>query len=302
MQLAAGLAGGGFFGKKPKNKVTNKTKNSFINQTVFDVMMKNENIVQVNTKTIQKMNLSNVNAVSCVLKASQIIDTEVKTVQQIDNETRLDMISDMQAKIMNKLKSDFKQTSGFGGGLTSKQINLLNSLENEIKNVLETDLTVEKINKNIIDVKEKQDMTVKDLILDPCGLNIAKSLNDSALVLEMSKLCTPKPDCTFDQNIIVTITAEQIASEVVDVISKNKSVNDAYNKLVSEVTIKDEGIGDALKKALSALTGPVLLFAFIFFVIIVGILYFVFGGGSDDKMPNNKFKENPLFNMKNPQT
>ena len=294
MLLAASLISGNFFGKKPQNQVQNQTKNSFINETVFDIMMKNQNIVQVNTKTVQKMELSNINAVSCVLKASQMINAEVKSVQQVDNNTRLDMISDMQAKIMNKLKSDFKQTTGFGGGLTSKQLNLLNSLENEIKNVMTTNLTVDKINKNILDVKDKQDLTIKDIILDPCGFNVARSLNDSALLLEMSKVCTPKPECVYDQTIIVKIAAEQIASEVVDIISKNKAVNDAYNQLVSEVTIKDEGIGDALGKIISALMSPFSMIIVIFVIIGLVVLYFMFGGSSEE-IPN---QYNPIYDMK----
>ena len=256
-----------------KTQSKNVLKSEIVNEVVNNIMVSNKNIVSGSVTNIQNMNI-NGGDFYCNADFSQTINSEMKIVNQMDNDTRVKMLNDITTELKKKLKSTFEKKSGFGAIPAGNK--LANEMETKVKNLLQNDIKLENINKTIAKMNNLQNMNIKDVKLDPCGLGLAfklsEKLNDRRILTDAQKLCRPLPDCKIDQNLIVRLVVESISSNIIETLSTNKSLTKLAKDLDAKVKITEEGPLDQLFKFLGSAYGMLIAG-----LVVIGVIFlFVF--------------------------
>lgn len=261
-----------------KTQSKNVLKSEIVNDIVNNVMVSNKNVVSGSLTNVQNMNISG-GDFYCNADFSQTINSEMKILNQMDNDTRVQMLNDITTELKKKLNSEFEKKSGFGAIPAGN--NLANEMETTVKNLLQNNIKLENINETIAKMNNIQNMNIKDLKLDPCGLDLAarlaEKLNNPRILTDAQKLCTPLPDCKFDQSLIVRLVVESISSNVIETLSTNEALNKLAEDLDASVKIKEEGpldqffgfLGSTYGMLIAGLVVIGVIFLFVFLKIVL---------------------------------
>lgn len=255
-----------------KTQSKNVLKSEIVNDVVTNIMITNENIVSGEVTNVQNMNFSNAD-LYCNATHRQSINSEMKLVNKMDNNTRIQMLNNITNELKKELKSQFEKKSGFGAIPAGNK--LANDMETKVKNLLETNIKLKNINKTIAKLNNLQNMNIKDIKIDPCGLSLAsklaEKLNDGRIYTNAQKQCKNN-DCNFDQSLIVRLVAESISSNIIETLSTNQTLTKLAKKLDSKVKITEEGPLDQLFKFLGSAYGMLIAG-----LVIIGVIFmFVF--------------------------
>jgi len=218
-----------------------------INETVMQMMVKNENIQTTNVNVFQKMNLENVSIQNCAFEITQSADVSVKAVSQFSQAMTEELISKLEQEVDNQIDNKMKPETEF---LAPPQITTTKSdLKSTVKNIIKNQVTVENINKNITNVNSLQEQDIKNLRIDKCpgyqatmAIVAANTKLKDSTVAEFRKSCDTSKVCKITQDIKMDVVAEQITESIVKAITNDEKVQDLSNKLENDVAPKAVGI------------------------------------------------------------
>jgi hypothetical protein len=213
-----------------------------VNEITKEALSKQVSSMAQQVVAVQNMNLSGIDA-KCAFEATQNFKGEMKAVQNIEAEDAMNMMNTIVDKIGEQVKQESKRKTGFLGisGFDSK----MNETKKSIKNKTKVKLSSEQINAISQQMKPTQNMNMKDITIDPCGLNVYKELGVPPPA-DLIAACVGQP-CKFDQNMHVSFVAEQIGKKITEIIANDKSARDLRTEIMQKTTQESKGLDDLAK-------------------------------------------------------
>ncbi len=213
-----------------------------VNEITKEALSKQVSSMAQQVVAVQNMNLSGIDA-KCAFEATQNFKGEMKAVQQMSQEDAANMMNTIVDKIGEQVKQESSRKTGFLGisGFDSK----MNETKKSIKNKTKVKLSSEQINKISQQMKPTQNMNMKDISIDPCGLNVYKELGVPPPA-DLVASCVAQP-CKFDQNMSVELTAQQIGKKLTEIIANDKNAIDLRTEIEQKTTQESKGLDDLAK-------------------------------------------------------
>jgi len=223
-----------------KSKMVVET--NIVNDTVFNALSKSENAVSASVITVQDMALKGVTAY-CNLDVSQKINADIKVLQKFDEKSSQDLLTKIMADVEKQAKDAVKQKTGF-----------MNPIPNLSKRTSETRTNItNKVTKNITSVTintlaakviNKQKLVTENLIIDPLGLSVYKSLGIAPPIELMKEI--KNTNCKIDQDAQIRFVAEQIGSKITEIINKDESAQKLKEEIDASTAQESQGAGEAV--------------------------------------------------------
>lgn len=210
-----------------------------VNSSVFSYLSKTTNVQSTDINLQQEMVVTGIKAYCKDLEIGQTIKGTIKTLQQFDEQSTMDLISNVTAEIDQKMQQGLSKSIGIGG--SSGKTTQYNAAKNEIMNEIKTEITSETINKQINKVVAGQNLLIENIVLDPCGTQVYKELG--YLPTKDVMKCLETATCgKFDQNIVINFVAESIGSKIANIINKNEAAAKIKTEIAQDMKIKAEGL------------------------------------------------------------
>ena len=164
----------------------------------------------------------------------------MKAVQRIEAEDAMNMMNEIVDKIGDQVKQESSRKTGFLGisGFDSK----MSETKKSIKNKTKVKLSSKQINEISQLMKPTQNMNMKDITIDPCGLNVYKELGVPPPA-DLIAACVGQP-CKFDQDMHVSFVAEMIGKKLTEIIANDKSARDLRTEIVQKTKQESKGLDD----------------------------------------------------------
>tara|TARA_B000000477_G_C6095474_1_gene229666 strand:+ start:798 stop:1661 length:864 start_codon:yes stop_codon:yes gene_type:complete len=262
-----------------KSKMVVET--NIVNESVFNAVSRSENAVSASVLTVQNMSVSGVTAY-CNLDISQKINADIKVLQKFDEKSTTDLLNKIMNDIEKKAKNDTKQKTGFMNPIPNFSSKVSDTKTN-IKNKVSKSITSETINTLAAKVINRQKLVTSNLIIDPLGLSVYKSLGVPPPVELMKELRNTK--CKIGQDAQIRFVAEQIGSKITEIINKDESAQKLKKEVLNKTTQETQGVGEAvadgakgigagISNAFKGMTGPSLISALVSCVCCGAILAF----------------------------
>jgi hypothetical protein len=223
-----------------KSKVVVET--NVVNESVFNAISKSENAVSASVITVQNMTVSGVTAY-CNLDVSQKINADIKVLQKFDEKSTQDLLDKVLNDLEDKVKQETKQKTGFANPIPNFSSSVSNTKTN-IRNSVTKNITSETVNKLAAKVVNNQKLVTKNLIIDPLGLSVYKSLGIPPPVELMKEI--KNTNCKIGQDAQIKFVAEQVGSKISEIINKNEQAQKLKKDLEATTTQETQGAGEAL--------------------------------------------------------
>lgn len=248
------------FGLFGKNKSTKETtiETTVINESTFTAL--NKVVNSQSTSIISKQNLD-INGATFICKnpkIKQIANLDVKVMAKFEGKNSSQLVDSIMSELDNKLDEELKQASGFlglGGGNEAKQ---KTDVKTSVKNSLNKSITNETINKLAAKIVVGQNLTIKNLIVDPCGkgpgIKMAEKLMEQGKLSFKDFMEATKDACDaecgeINQDVQIKFVSEQLGSQINETISKNEMVQKLKQDIKSKQDQEQQGVGDAFGDA-----------------------------------------------------
>ena len=197
----------------------------------------------------------------------------------------MNMMNTIVDKIGDQVKQESSRKTGFLGisGFDSK----MSDTKKSIKNKTKVKLSSVQINKISQQMKPTQNMNMKDITIDPCGLNVYKELGVPPPA-DLIAACVGQP-CKFDQDMHVSFVAEQIGKKITEIIANDKSARDLRTEIMQKTKQESKGLDDLAKAinpfaAMGQIGGIITAICCVLCcVLIVGASAMSAGGGGGGK-------------------
>jgi hypothetical protein len=227
----------------------NKSKSSMdkkiLNKTISDNMFKNQNKQSATASVTQTMKLSNLDYKHCNLVIKQDATVRIDVVQQVSNDERSQLISDLKQKVNDHMETVMKPKSQL---FSPPQISTtVTNLKSRVENVIENHLTVENINEQISQVNSYQNEDISGIKLDACpgyedNVQLAIATKDPEVIRAVNESCDTSKDCEISQNVRVTILAQQLTSSLVKAITEDTKVQELDTELKQKIEPEAGGL------------------------------------------------------------
>jgi hypothetical protein len=245
-----------------------------INKTITNVMIKNEASNEAKASALQTMSISDLDYKHCKLQISQTAAVSVKAVSEFSQDMTNELISKLKQEVDNQVDNKMKPESEL---LAPPQLTSTKTdLKNTIYNLLETNINVENINKNIAQVNALQEADIKKITIDACPgyqdtlMVLAANKNVSENVVDaFVRSCDPSQPCSIGQSIKIDLVAQQLTSSIVKAITDDQKVQELSAKIEHDIAPTAKGV--------SALTGLSAIYMFggalCCLIVIIGLFY-----------------------------
>lgn len=230
-----------------KSKQSNIMETKILNDTTFNVLNKSENAVAASVIAVQDMSVSGIKAY-CNLDVNQKINADIKVLQSFTQKDTQKLINDIMNQVEKEAENKAKQETGFANPFGGGKSEQLNKAKTSITNKLTKNITNETINKLQSKVVLNQKLLVENLVIDPCGISVYKSIGVPP-PLELVKECVQGSDCKIGQDMVIKFVAEQIGSKITEIINEDKNAQELRDSLSSSSDQKTEGAGEAVGDA-----------------------------------------------------
>ena len=213
-----------------------------VNEITKEALSKQVSSMAQQVVAVQNMNLSGIDA-KCAFEATQNFKGDMKAVQQMSQEDAANMMNEIVDRIGDQVKQESSRKTGFLGisGFDSK----MSETKKSIKNKTKVKLSSVQINKISQQMKPTQNMNMKDISIDPCGLNVYKELGVPPPA-DLVASCVAQP-CKFDQNMSIELTAQQIGKKLTEIIANDKNAIDLRTEIVQKTKQESKGLDDLAK-------------------------------------------------------
>jgi hypothetical protein len=213
-----------------------------VNESTFNAVSKSENAVSASVITVQNMTVSGVTAY-CNLDVSQKINADIKVLQKFDEKSTQDLLTKIMNDVEQKAKDSVKQKTGFMNPIPN-----FSSRSSEVKtnivNKVTKNITSETLNKLAAKVINKQKLVTENLIIDPLGLSVYKSMGVPPPIELMKEIKNTK--CKIGQDAQIKFVAEQIGSKITEIINKDQSAQKLKKEIDASTSQETQGAGEAV--------------------------------------------------------
>ena len=246
----------GLFGKNKSTKETT-IENTVVNETTFNVLNRTENVSS--SSIISKQNLD-INGATFICKKpqiKQIANLDVKVMAKFEGKDSTNLIDNIMNDLDTKLDEELKQASGFLGLGGGNEANQKTNVKNSLKNDLTKNVTNETLNKLAGEIAVGQNLTITNLIVDPCGkgggLKIAERLMEEGKLSFKDFMDGTKDACDAEcgeigQDVQIKFVSEQIGSKINETIAENTAVTKLKQDIKSKQDQEQTGVGGAIGK------------------------------------------------------
>jgi hypothetical protein len=179
----------------------------------------------------------------CNLDISQKINADIKVLQKFDEKSTQDLLDKVLNDLEDKVKQETKQKTGFANPIPNFSSSV-SSTKTNIRNSVTKNITSETVNKLAAKVVNNQKLVTKNLIIDPLGLSVYKSLGVPPPVELMKEMS--KTTCKIGQDAQIKFVAEQVGSKISEIINKNEQAQQLKKDLSTATTQETQGAGEAL--------------------------------------------------------
>jgi DNA-binding protein YbaB len=213
-----------------------------VNESTFNAVSKSENAVSASVITVQNMAVRGVTAY-CNLDVSQKINADIKVLQKFDEKSTQDLLTKIMNDVEQKAKDSVKQKTGFMNPIPN-----FSSRSSEVKtnivNKVTKNITSETLNKLAAKVINKQKLVTENLIIDPLGLSVYKSMGVPPPIELMKEIKNTK--CKIGQDAQIKFVAEQIGSKITEIINKDESAQKLKKEIDASTSQETQGAGEAV--------------------------------------------------------
>jgi len=213
-----------------------------VNESTFNAVSKSENAVSASVITVQDMAVRGVTAY-CNLDVSQKINADIKVLQKFDEKSTQDLLTKIMNDVEQKAKDSVKQKTGFMNPIPN-----FSSRSSEVKtnivNKVTKNITSETLNKLAAKVINKQKLVTENLIIDPLGLSVYKSMGVPPPIELMKEIKNTK--CKIGQDAQIKFVAEQIGSKITEIINKDQSAQKLKKEIDASTSQETQGAGEAV--------------------------------------------------------
>jgi DNA-binding protein YbaB len=213
-----------------------------VNESTFNAVSKSENAVSASVITVQNMAVRGVTAY-CNLDVSQKINADIKVLQKFDEKSTQDLLTKIMNDVEQKAKDSVKQKTGFMNPIPN-----FSSRSSEVKtnivNKVTKNITSETLNKLAAKVINKQKLVTENLIIDPLGLSVYKSMGVPPPIELMKEIKNTK--CKIGQDAQIKFVAEQIGSKITEIINKDQSAQKLKKEIDASTSQETQGAGEAV--------------------------------------------------------
>lgn len=258
---------GGFLSSGCSSNTTNNIRVEQTNEQITKLLQRHSNQVINSQQLIQDMSVSIRGTIECPpgtsLDFSQTISGDFQFITTIDDVT----IDELKELLNTKIKESAKQTVDQYQGFLSQKFNgdITNNITNILKNVVDTEITIEKLNQIKNSLVSEQHMKVDiDAVLKTC----------------------PK----FSQDMLLKIMARNIITNISQVAMQNQLVSDFMSEMDNHVTQRSEGLGNVIQNVVNSVMdffkglgwmGTLIVLAVIIGGVMVIKAFFGAGGSTD---------------------
>lgn len=212
------------------------------NESTFNALSKSENAVAASVITVQDMAIKGVTAY-CNLDVSQKINADIKVLQKFDEKSTQDLLNKVINDVEQKAKDSVKQKTGFMNPIPNFS-NRSSEVKTNIKNKVTKNITSETLNKLSAKVINKQRLVTENLIIDPLGLSVYKSMGVPPPLELMKQVKETK--CKIGQDAQIKFVAEQLGSKITEIINKDESAQKLKKELDAATSQETQGAGEAV--------------------------------------------------------
>lgn len=242
-----------------ESKITSKVMNKLFNKNITNILNKSTNIQTNSVEANQSAKIVGLAGSTIICTSGTgIYQTQkgtVNFVSEVDDTTVSEIKNAMESDLDTKLEQ-FQSTSAEMGSTLGSYINQENetSIKNEITNIIESNVTTEKVNEILNQVQFNQDGSIE----------IAGYYEGP---------------CTIDQTQTINFQAANIISNLAKAISDNETISSAITDVKQSQELELTGlatlvtsIGEAIADVATAAMGPLIIIA------VAGLIFLMMGG------------------------
>lgn len=215
-------------GAEQSTESATKIVNQIMNESVTNVLQKNKNNITTDIKAgqtarflVEGSDIECTNGVALInqeMKGSMTIASNISQETTTELKTLLENAASSNSDQMNKMMTEFL------GGMSKMDAKTKSDIENKIKSVITTNITVDNVNEilNRISAQQNGDVVIKN-----------------------SKF---RGVCTINQNMALSIQANNILGNIVKTVMDNKAVSGIINEVKQKNEIEAKGLADVVDK------------------------------------------------------
>jgi len=225
---------------KPGEEHTQNTEinTEVLNETTTNFLTRNMSETSQSGVAVQSLDVSKLKAIGCKLSISQDMDVNATAISEFSPQNTADLKTTMENYIMNDLKAQAEKSPGWKTRPLAKKVEVETTVNQEIKNIVNTNITQDNLNALRQAITASQTLDGSDMYINPCGIPIPGDPGYdpvmAALMLESCKECSyldgqinecSLPPCKIDQNLQMTIMAQNLTKTINTSIANNETIN-----------------------------------------------------------------------------
>jgi len=223
-------------------KHTQKTEinTEVLNKSTSDFLTTNMSETDQSGIAVQSLDVSKLNAIGCALRIGQDMDISATAISEFSPQNTLDMQNKMKNDIMTDLKAQAAKSPSYNSRPPAKKLEMETKVNEQIKHIVDTNVTQDNLNKLAQAITASQNLDGSAMYINPCGIPLpgdpGYDPEMAALMVESCKECSyyesgAKKECSFapceiDQNLQMTLMAQNLTKTINTAIGNNETIND----------------------------------------------------------------------------
>lgn len=246
----------GLFGKNETKKET-IIENQVRNESVFTALNKTENVNSSRIISKQKMSVDGARFICKNANFEQIANLDVKVMSKFEGKDSSNLVDNIMSELATKLDEELDQAAGFLGIGGGNKADMKTNVKTSVTNSLKKSITNETINKMATEIAVGQELDLKNLVVDPCGLAgfIDESkdlLRKGTISLAEFREASSNPcdaECgKISQDVQIKFVSEQIGKKINETVANNKQVQKLKQDIATKQKQEQTGVGGAVAK------------------------------------------------------
>jgi len=211
-----------------------------LNKSTSDFLTTNMSETSQSGIAVQNLDVSKLKAIGCALNISQDMDVNATAISEFGPQNTADLQSKMRNDIMTDLKAQAAKSPSYNSRPPAKKVEVETKVNEQIKNIVETNVTQTNLNSLAQAITASQNLDGSAMYINPCGIPLPGEPGyDAAMVafmLESCKECSyyangAKKECSLapceiDQNLQMTLMAQNLTKTINTAIGNNETIND----------------------------------------------------------------------------
>ena len=245
-------------------KHTQKTEinTEVLNKSTSDFLTTNMSETDQSGIAVQSLDVSKLKAIGCALRIGQDMDISATAISEFSPQNTLDMQNKMKNDIMTDLKAQAAKSPSYNSRPPAKKLEMETKVNEQIKHIVDTNVTQDNLNKLAQAITASQNLDGSAMYINPCGIPLPGDPGYdpvmAALMLESCKECSyyesgAKKECSFapceiDQNLQMTLMAQNLTKTINTAIGNNETIND-IKKEFDQLDEHDVAVSEAEAEA-----------------------------------------------------